>query len=98
VEVGTNEERLACADNLLTLMSEHGFDLNSLFMPLVFGGMIVGDGVLLKGEKPNDVLDMLRKLLDARLPEQDDYTAETLLMARRLVEIANNRYSGRNWN
>jgi hypothetical protein len=98
VEVGTNEERLAYADNLLTLMSEQGFDLNSLFMPLVFGGMIVGDGVLLKGEKPNDVLDMLRKLLDARLPEQDDYTAETLLMARRLVEISNNRYSGRNWN
>lgn len=98
IDVGTQEERIAYIDNFMTTLEDKALDFNTLYVPLVLGGLVVGDSILLKDERPEEVVALMRQLLDARHSEHDENTAETFAMANRLLEIANNRYSGRNWN
>jgi hypothetical protein len=91
VEIGTEEERLAYIDNVLAATRSGSLDFEMLYMPLVLGGIIVADQVLVKGEKASDLFPKMRAMYDKRYPERNEGNASTFDLANQLIEQSANK-------
>jgi hypothetical protein len=91
VEIGTAEERLDYIDSVLTATRSGRLDFELLYMPLVLGGIIVADQVLLKGEKGSDIFPKMRGMYDVRYSERNESNAGTFDLTNSLIEQSANK-------
>lgn len=97
IEVGTLAERNAYLDNVFAGINNNVLDFDSLYMPLVLGGVTVCDMVLDKNEKPSEMVQELRQMIDARYREKNEKNAATFQLASQLIEQVANRYTMNQW-
>jgi len=91
VEIGTPDERLAYVENIIEATRTGKLDFELLYMPLVLGGIIVADQVLVKGEKASDLYPQIRAMYDARYSERNADNAGTFDLANTLIEQSANK-------
>ncbi len=95
VEIGTPEERHIYVEKIIeaTATGSDKLDFELLYMPLVMGGVIMADQVLLKGEKAAELIPLMRAMIDARHGEKDDENEGTFELAHKLIEQTANKYT-----
>jgi len=74
-DLGTSEEMGQYGDELLRILAaKEGLNFNRVYMPLVLGGVLINDRLLVALEKPGDLLGQMLTVLEERQPEvaQDD--------------------------
>lgn len=92
-EMGTPEEMDDYALQVLSRLREGGnMDFNHTYLPLVLGGMVLFDQVLLPDDKLPEILHDVRIILDARRAEEDDESQPVFVMTRAVVEHALRKY------
>lgn len=69
-DVGSAEERENYREKLIAkLKAKAGLDFSTVYLPLVMGGMIVSDRVMLPKESPSDLLKEVSHALESRIHE-----------------------------
>jgi len=97
IDIGSMDERNNYALHVLDSIENDVLDFNLFYMPLVLGGVILGDRVLVKDEKPNVLLPVMRKMVDERYSLRNEDNEQTFEMTNTLVEQMANKYLGRNY-
>jgi hypothetical protein len=97
MDVGTLEERNAYIDHVFEAMAERKLRFDTLYMPLVIGGFALVDGVIMKDEKAQQIIQAMRPLLDKRFKEQTDDTMPVYQMAAQVLEQTANKYNFSEW-
>lgn len=92
-DLGTEDEMHAYTQSWMERFAQRGqMNFNYVYMPLVLGGIIVQDRLLLPDEKLPDVLNNLKDLLDHRLDEQTEENALIFELSERVVTQALRKY------
>ncbi|MDW8171105.1 MAG: hypothetical protein RML73_01345 [Anaerolineae bacterium] len=93
MSIGTKEEHHQYIAHFFEMMAEGKLTFDLLYLPLIMGGMALNDGVLLKGEKAQDIIMNMRQMLQARFAEQNESTRPVYDMANRLLEQTASKYN-----
>lgn len=94
--MGGNKEREEYIQQVLHLISEKKLDITHVYMPLVMGGIIMYDRMLLENEKLGELLDDMRTILDERGPELSSEDTAISRLTSRLIDQAMMKYGYRN--
>ncbi len=86
------EQRGTKADNLITAIKAGQLDFEKLYAPLVIGGILVADKVLLENEKPYKLPTPLRAMMDAHHDERNEANEPLFALAHQLIEQLFNQY------
>ncbi len=97
MEVGTLEERNLYIDQVLEAINTKKLTFDLLYMPLMMGAFALVDGVMMKGEKSQEIIMSMRPLLDKRHGEQTEATLPVYQMASQILEQTANKYNFSNW-
>lgn len=93
VQVGTLEQREAYMDHVLQALNDNTLTFDLLYMPLMLGAIVSIETVLVRNERPRDVVLPMRRMLEQRLKEQTDETRPVFAMANRLLADVTMRYN-----
>jgi len=93
MHIGSKEEHHQYIAHVFEVMAEGKLTFDLLYLPLIMGGMALNDGVLLKGEKAQDVIMKMRQMLQARFAEQNETTRPVYDMANQLLEQTASKYN-----
>lgn len=92
-DLGTADEMRAYTEAMLGRLNRAGMmNFSYTYMPLVLGGVIVQDRVLLPDEKLGDVLNDLKGLLDCRADEQTEDTELIFELSDRIITQSLRKY------
>ena len=97
-DLGSAEDRQTYREETLAILegsSEDSLDFMHAYMPLVLGGIIVYDQVLMVDEKLGDLLQELRTILHQRAHDRNDDTEPIFQIAEELIEQALMKYGYR---
>jgi hypothetical protein len=92
INVGTAEERQQYIDNVLEALRQKALNYELLYMPLMLGAFGSVETVLMKNERPQDIIQKMRRIMDDRFREQTAETRQTYRMATNLVEATAVKY------
>lgn len=86
-ELGTPEEMAAYANHILQkLAKQEPVSFADVYLPLVLGGIIITDLMLLKDERLTDVMRTMVHMVEDRRDEEGDDNAFIFDLAQRLLE------------
>jgi hypothetical protein len=92
-EVGTQEERDLYIRQIFVALQTKQLNFDALYMPLMIGAIASVDGVILKGEKSQDIVKTLRFFIDKRMKEITPDIQHTYDIATQILELVANKYS-----
>jgi len=95
--IGSKEEHRQYIAQVFEMMAAGKMTFDLLYLPLLMGGMALNDGVLLKGEKAQEIILKMRQMLQARLTEQTDESRPIYDMANQLLEQTASKYNLSEW-
>ena len=91
--LGTEEETDAYIDLVVQKLSSKGkMDISYAYMPLLMGGIVAFDKILLKDERLADVLGQFNFLLDDRKGEKTEDNALVFAMTQQIMEQTLRQY------
>ncbi len=96
--LGTEEERKVYVDQFMEILNPENnlqLDFAHAWMPLVLGGLIIFDRVLLSDEDVGEILQEIRGIVAARNEYRDESTEPIFSIAERLIEQALMKYGYR---
>jgi hypothetical protein len=94
-DLGSDAEVQAYVDQLAHLLNEKGqFDFTHVYLPLILGGVIIYDRVVMPGEILSDSLVQISNALDERRYEHNNDTQLVFTMAETLISRALQKYGG----
>jgi hypothetical protein len=86
-DLGTPEEMRQYGDDLVRLLAaKEGLHFNRVYMPLVLGGVLINDRLLVQLEKPGDLLGQMLGVLEERQAEIAPDDRQVYDMAVTLVD------------
>lgn len=92
-DLGTGEEMSAYADMVVKKLGTKGeMDFSHAYLPLVIGGILMYDQMLMPDEKLADILEDIKYLLETREDERDDSTEMIFEMAQSIIEHSLKKY------
>jgi hypothetical protein len=91
-DLGTPEEVAQFSDSVVAKLKDGGIDFTHTYMPLLMGGVLVGDQVLVKGERISDMFQALRDAFDQRQNEWDDDNEPVFQMTRQVIDQMLKKY------
>ncbi len=95
-ELGDAQEMKEYADNVINILNGAGtMDFTHTFVPLVLGGLIVFDSVIMPGEKLDNLVDDTNHMLESRESERNDENEPVFTLTHRLVGRAMAKYGYR---
>lgn len=84
--LGTSEEMAAHRERVIqTLLNEEGMDFSLAYLPLIMGGAIISEQMLLEGEHPADVVRQIGKALEERIFDSRDDERPVFDLANQLL-------------
>lgn len=93
IDIGSLEERAAYADSLLdALRAQSGVTFSQAYLPLVMGGILINDSLLIEREDPAELLKGVSHALEARLPDLDENDAPIQEITDLLLERTAQKY------
>jgi hypothetical protein len=90
--LGTPEEALLYTDRVFEGLTQQKLSFDLLYLPLMMGAMANAHQIVLKTERPANVVMMMRRMMDDRNEEQNDETMPVYRMATRILESVATRY------
>lgn len=90
-------ERGSETQNVLAAVNNQAMNFKTLYAPLVIGGILVADQVLLPVEQGNQLAAPMREMLDKRHAERNEQTEALFKLANQLIEQLFNKYSMSKW-
>ncbi|MFW5690960.1 MAG: hypothetical protein ACOCXZ_00550 [Chloroflexota bacterium] len=90
--LGGDEEMAAYVDIVIGRLRDGDMDFGHAYLPLVIGGFIVTDQVLIGDERVADVMKSLRFLLEKRENEIDEHNEPVYHMAKFILESILKKY------
>jgi len=92
-DLGTPEEMQAYAENALAAIKDkQSLDFSTVYMPLVLGGVLAYDRVMMKDETLSEGLNELKYLLDDRAEERNESTEMIFVLAKRVIDQSLKKY------
>lgn len=95
-DIGSIKERQIYVEQTLDLLRNGSMDFSHVYMPLLLGGIIAYDSVMLEGEKLGNLLQEMRTIIDQRSEYRNESTEPIFAMAATLVDQALFKYGYRN--
>ena len=93
VDIGSIDERAAYAETLLNaLRAKSGVTFSQAYLPLVMGGILINDSLLIDREDPAELLKGVSLALEARLPDLDENDAPIQEITDVLLERTAQKY------
>jgi hypothetical protein len=83
--MGTPDEIWAYTEKYITLLQNGGMDFAHTYLPLIMGGIVVYDRVILPGETLEDSLRDMSGVLEKRDAEWEEANDLIFLLTRELV-------------
>jgi len=72
-EVGSEEERATYREKVIErLKTKQGIDFSTIYLPLIMGGMIITDRIMMPKESPSELLKEVSHALESRSGECED--------------------------
>ncbi len=94
-DLGSEQEIQEYTGQLVHLLNEkQPFDFTHVYLPLILGGVIIYDRVLIPGETVSDSLVQISNALDERSYERNKDTELVFTMAETLISRALQKYGG----
>lgn len=97
--LGSPEEMEHYADSVIEMLqsgkSNSGLDFNRVYLPLVMGGILVNDQMLMEKEDPAELLKAASHTLEARLQSTPDADSTIIEMTGLLLERTGQKYGYR---
>ncbi len=96
--LGEEDEMATYADQVIQMFqgSDVKLDFTHAYMPLILGGIIVYDRVLLADEKLGELIQGMRTIMDERSSERNENTEPIFSIAARIIDQALMKYGYRN--
>ncbi len=89
IGIGGLEERAAYAG---ALRAKSGVTFSQAYLPLIIGGILINDSLLIEREDPTELLKGISRALEARLPDLDENDAPIQKITDLLLERTARRY------
>lgn len=92
-DLGSYDEMEAYAQSMMdNIFEKRSVDFSTAYMPLVMGGVLVYDQVLMPRERLEDGLDEIKFMLDARSEERDGNNDVIFGLAQRVIDQSLRKY------
>ncbi|MCA9904199.1 MAG: hypothetical protein KC547_10095, partial [Anaerolineae bacterium] len=94
--LGEKNEIEAYAQQLVEMIEKkEGINFQRVYLPLVMGGVLVNDKILLPGEQQDDQVSQLVNILDERRPEMTIDDADIVELTEQMIHRATKIYGHR---
>lgn len=97
-DLGTEDEMAEYGENLIAMMegkTAEKMDFTHAYIPLVLGGLVLFDGVIMPGEKLDQLVQETKMMVEARENEHTEENDLVFRVANRLVDRAIMKYGYR---
>ncbi len=92
-DMGSAEERATYREQLIALLKhKSGLDFSRVYLPLVIGGLLINEQVIIKEENPTELLRAVSAALDARLSELSEGDRPLVAMIKDVLARTGQRY------
>jgi hypothetical protein len=92
-DLGSRDEQETYREQLIELLhAKSGLDFNRVTLPLVLGGLLINDQLVLDGENPADLLQAIGDALESRSAELSEADEAVYAMCHTLLARAGQRY------
>jgi hypothetical protein len=95
-ELGNDEEMQQYAENVINTLNGDGtLDFTHTYIPLVMGGLMIFDSVIMPGEKLDEMVNNTNHMLEAREKERNEDSEVAFNLTHRLIGRAMAKYGYR---
>lgn len=92
-DLGTDDEMVSYAEMVVEKLGKSGeMDFSHAYMPLVIGGILICDQMLLPDERLGDLLDEIKYLLEEHEEEQNEENEMIFEIAQTVIEHSLRKY------
>ncbi len=92
-DMGSAEERAAYREQLIALLRDKsGLDFSRVYLPLVIGGLLINEQVIVKQENPTELLRAVSATLEARSGELSETDRPLIAMTNDVLARTGQRY------
>lgn len=90
--LGTPEEMVEYAEHIIAKLDNQDMTFTFAYMPLILGGVLIYDHMLVKDETLADVMDQARGLLEYRENERTSENEPVFALAHQIIDQALSKY------